>query len=106
MKLSAVAIAAAFAGGILLGYSPLFAEHATVSRFLVSLALLASLCLALGLLLVWRNLPWFAAVASLSAWIALGILAACMAEQPLSPEHILARFSTQQIPRQVPLRWH
>ena len=60
----------------------------------------------LGFLLAWRTFLWFAAITSLLAWIGLGILAACLAKQPLSPRHILTRFSAQQIPPRTPLPWH
>lgn len=106
MKLPAVAIAATFAGGILLGYSHFVAQHAAAPLFLAFIAAMVCALLALGLLLAWRNFPWIAALTSLSAWIGLGILAACLAEQPLPREHILTRFSAQQIPQRTPLRWH
>ncbi len=106
MKLPGVAIAAAFAGGILLGLSHFHSSRAAVYPFPTLIATVACLLLVLGFVLTWRNLLWLAATASLAAWIGLGILAACLAEQPLPPEHVLARLSAHQIPPDTPLRWH
>ena len=106
MKVPAVAIAAAFAGGILLGQSPLllspFANH---SPLLIA-AILAGGVLLLGFALLWRDWIWPAAVASLIAWMALGLLAALTVQQPLPAEHVLSRMAAHQIPTRVPLRWH
>jgi competence protein ComEC len=106
MKLPAVAIAVAFAGGILLGHSHFLSSRAAAHAFPAIAATVVCLLVVLGFVLAWRNLLWPAAAASLASWIALGILAACLVEQPLPPEHILARLSAHQIPLNTPLRWH
>ena len=105
MKLPAVALAASFAGGILLGLQPIVARNAT-SRNLLALTLVTLLaCLLATLLFTWREKLWSAASCSLAAWVVLGVFAACVAEQPLPPEHILSRIAAGQISGKVPLRY-
>src|ERR1700739_1007236 len=106
MKLPAVAIAVAFACGILLGQSHFFSSRAGLPVFLLIIGTAVCVLLVLGLALSWRNHLWSAASAALVTWISLGLLAACLAEQPLPPEHILTRFAAQQISQRTPLRWH
>ena len=89
MKLPAVALAASFAGGILLGLQPVVARHATSRYFLALLLVFLLVCLLAAILFTWREKLWFAASCSLAAWIVLGVFAACIAEQPLPPEHVL-----------------
>ena len=62
--------------------------------------------LALSLFLTWRGLLWLAASSSLLCWIGLGMLAACLSQQPLPAEHILSRLAARQVPLRTPLRWH
>ncbi len=106
MKLPAVAIAAAFAGGILLGLWRISSSQAAHSLFLALLFATVVGLLLLGLGLAWRNFVWSSAIVSLIGWAGLGALGACVAEQPLPAEHILTRFSSHQIPQRTPLRWH
>jgi len=106
MKLPAVAIAAAFAGGILLGRSHFLFPWAASNPFPALNVLIVCILLAAGFFLALRNFVWPVAIASLGAWIGLGMLAACLAIQPLPPEHILTRLTARQIPQKAPLRWH
>ena len=87
MKLPAVAIAAAFAGGILLGLSHFLLPWAASNPFPALNVLIVCILLAAGFVLALRNFVCPAAIASLGAWTALGMLAACLAIQPLPPEH-------------------
>jgi competence protein ComEC len=64
------------------------------------------LLIVLGCALAWCQFVWASATVSLVVWVGLGILAGCIADQPLPPEHILSRLAAQQIPQKVPLRWH
>lgn len=106
MKIPAVAIAAAFAGGILLGQWHVVASNAASQSMLAETVASVSALLLMGLILAWRNVLWFAGGASLFAWIGLGILAACLIQQPLPAEHILSRLAAEQVPLRTPLRWH
>jgi competence protein ComEC len=106
MRIPAVAIAAAFSGGIVLGQSVFLNSHAggiPVSAIALGIALTL---LFLGLLLVWRNLLWSAAFASLASWMVLGILAGTIVRWPLPAEHVLLRIAARQIPTRTPLRWY
>ena len=105
MKLPAVALAASFAGGILLGLHPALAVHATSKHFLALILVFLLLCLLASVLLTWCEKLWPAASFSLTAWILLGVFAACLAEQPLPPEHVLTRMAAWQISSKVPLRY-
>jgi competence protein ComEC len=105
LKLPAVALAASFAGGILLGLHPALAVHVTSKHFLTLVLVLLLLCLLAAVLLIWREKLWSAASASLAAWILLGTFAACLAQQPLPHEHVLTRMATGQISSKAPLRY-
>lgn len=73
MKIPAVAIAAAFASGIVLGQSGLFAPRETQRFFLAMLLGVTCGLLSLALFLVWRNLLWPSACTSLLCWAVLGL---------------------------------
>src|SRR6266852_1760533 len=105
MKLPALAIAAAFAGGISLGLHPAVASHAG-SRVLVAGVLLFSIAALLTALLLSRRWLEVAAAFSVAAWIALGLFAFCIAAQPLPADHVLQRIAANQLDLKSPLRWH
>lgn len=105
MKAPAVAIAAAFAGGILLGIGPLFSVHTAARSFSLFLIAVVCLFLLLGFVSAWRNLLWLSASASLAVWVGLGWLAGWIVARPLPPGHVLSRLATNQIPQKTPLRW-
>ena len=105
MKLPAVALAAFFSGGILLGLQPVVARHATSRNFLALILVFLLVCLLAAMLLTRREKLWPAASYSLAAWVVLGVFAACVAEQPLPPEHVLSRMAAGQISGKVPLRY-
>ncbi|HXX13653.1 MAG TPA: ComEC/Rec2 family competence protein [Candidatus Eremiobacteraceae bacterium] len=106
MKLPAVAIAAAFAGGILLGLGQCASPRYQTSAFITALAGAVFLLIVVGCWLAWKNLVWPAAIFSLVAWVALGIFSGCLANRPLPPDHVLSRLAADQIPQRTPLRWH
>jgi hypothetical protein len=105
MKLPAVAIAAALAGGILLGGLHLL-QWLERPSLLVTLVAATFVLLILGFVLTWRGAIWSASGVSLAGWLALGILVALIAGRPLPSEHVLSRFAANQIPQHTPLRWH
>ena len=105
MRLPAVALAASFSSGILLGLQPVVARHAASSHFLVFLLVFLTACLFLAILLTQREKLWPAASFSLAAWVVLGVFAACVAQQPLPPEHVLRRMAAGQINSKVPLSY-
>jgi competence protein ComEC len=106
MRLPAVAIAAAFACGTALGLHPVAASNAT-SIFLLSSCFIASLFLILigsAAAGIGRLFP--AAVISLSTWVLLGFLGACVAEQPRPSDHVTSLVEQGHLSLQTPLRWH
>jgi len=106
MKIPAVTIAAAFASGIVLGRVPIVAAHAARQSFLVAVLVIVAGVLCLVVVLCRRDLLAVAAITSLLGWAGLGLLAACLTAQPLSPEHILSRIASDQLPLRTPLRWN
>ena len=105
MKLPAVAMAAAFAGGLLLGGLP-FLHCLARPSLLIAFVGVTLLLLILGFVLTGRGAVWPASGVSVATWLALGVLAAVVAGRPLPPEHVLSRFAANQIPQGTPLRWH
>ncbi len=83
MKLPAVAMAAALFCGIVLGLCPPVAQHATSRSFLVVGFFIAGSFVFAGILLTTIGRLVLAAAASVFAWILLGAVGACVAEQPL-----------------------
>ncbi len=106
MRLPAVAIAAAFASGILLGLHPVVARNAASSLLIsVYFAAIAILILT-GIALVRIGRLFFAVVASLLSWAMLGFLGVCVAEQPRDADHVISLMERGQLPLKTPLRWH
>jgi competence protein ComEC len=105
MRLPAVAIAAAFACGILLGLHPAVVRNAA-SLFLLSFLFAATAALVLiGIFLVriGRLVP--AAVISLFSWMLAGSLGVCIAEQPREADHVVSLLEQGRLPLKTPLRW-
>jgi competence protein ComEC len=101
MRIPAVAIAVAFAGGILLGRG----LHPTHGVFGFSFPVIFFLLIA-ALLFTWRAKLWAAAIFSLMGWVCLGAVAIVVASRPLPAEHILSRIAAGQIELKTPLRWY
>jgi competence protein ComEC len=101
MRIPAVAIAVAFAGGILLGRGLQLSHGVLQFSFpgIVSLLIVA-------LLLAWRDKLWAAAIFSLAGWVCLGAIAMVVASRPLPTEHVLSRIAAGQIELKTPLRWY
>jgi len=106
MKLPAMAIAAAFASGIVLGLHPAVARH-TLSIAFLSLSFVAvALLVMTGIVLLQSGRVFSAAAASLLCWVFLGCLGACVAEQPRPANHVLSLVGQGRIRLGTPLRWH
>jgi len=106
MKLPAVAIAAAFAGGILLGLSRAFPPHAAPGALLAMTAGVSIALLVAGFVCAARKSIWTAAAFSLLCWTCLGVLGGLGSRKPVPPEHVLSRLFAQRLPLRTPLRWH
>ena len=106
MRLPAVAIAAAFASGILLGLHPAVARNAASSLLLSILFVGITVLLLSGILFVRIGRLVFAVGASLLSWAMLGLLGFCIAEQPRDEDHVIPLMERGQLPVRSPLRWH
>ena len=105
MKLPAVAIAAAFAGGIAFGLHPAVVTHVT-SRSLLTSCFLGELVLIVGgLTLARMERLLSAAVTSLLSWGLLGFLGACVAEEPRPANHVTSLLEKRRLSLESPLRW-
>src|SRR5713226_2530906 len=106
MRLPGVAIAAAFAGGIVLGLHPAIARNAASFLLLASSFIMIAIFILTGILLVriGRLVP--AAVASILSWVLLGFVGVCIAEQPRDTDHVISLVEQGHVPLKTPLRWH
>jgi competence protein ComEC len=106
MRLPVVAIAAAFACGILLGLHPPVAQSAA-SLLLLSLSFAAIVVLIFtGIWFVRIGRLVLAGIASLLSWVLLGFLGVCIAEQPRDADHVISLVEQGLLPLKTPLRWH
>src|SRR5260370_41502236 len=99
MRLPGVAIAAAFAGGIVLGLHPAIARNAASFLLLASSFIMIAIFILTGILLVriGRLVP--AAVASILSSELLGCAGVCIPEQPRDSDHVIS--VVDQRPRTV-----
>src|SRR5713226_2748484 len=105
MRLPAVAIAAAFAGGIMLGLHPAVARNAASLLLLSSSFVTIAVLVLTGIFLVKRGRLFLAASASLLSWVLLGLLGVCVAEQPRHADHVISLMEQGRLPLKTPLRW-
>lgn len=105
MRIPAVALAVAFAGGILLGLQIPPAPEGSPQHVLDLFFTIVALSLLVAVLLAWRRKLWPAAIASLVCWAGLGASAIVIASRPLPPEHVLSRIVAGQFDLKTPLRW-
>lgn len=106
MRLPAVALAAAFACGAVLGGSALLAPQASSRAWVVAEFFAAMLLIGSGILMARRGNLLSASVISLFCWLQLGLLGAAIANQPLPADHVLSLLRSHRIALQTPLRWH
>jgi competence protein ComEC len=106
MRLSAVAIAAFFACGVVLGQTSWFAERVTSHVFIaIGLASVSFLiCVGLFLARIGRLFP--SATLSILSWILLGALGAGIDNQPRPADYILSVVEAGHVDLKTPLRWH
>jgi competence protein ComEC len=106
VKLPAVALAAAFAGGIAIGLLPCVAARAGSRELVPGLFVFTTIALFAGAILAARNALWSAAAASLGGWIFLGITGACIAQQPRAADDVISMVDRGRLDLRTPLRWH
>jgi competence protein ComEC len=101
MRTPALAIATAFAGGILLGRQLQLTSTVLGASFSGVLLVLFATCL-----LAVRGKLRAAAILALLCWGGLGALAMVVTTRPLPTEHVLNRLAVGQLALNTPLRWH
>ena len=106
MRLPAVALAVAFAGGILLGRQISLSSPYFTQRILPLAFVAVFFLLCFGVFLALRNRLWPAAGFSLLCWAILGFVAMGLASRPLPPQHILRRLAAGQLELKTPFRWY
>jgi competence protein ComEC len=106
MRLPAVAIAAAFASGIVLGLHPAAARNTSSLKLLVFSFSAITLLICLGFLLLKFDRSFSAAAASLLTWVLLGFLGAIVSQQPRPADHIASLVEHGRVPLHTPLRWY
>lgn len=105
MKLPAVGIVAAFAGGILLGLAG-GPARAALAPYPALISAVAFVLIITGIALARRDRVWPAAIVACLCWALLGFLGGVTSRKPLPAEHVLSRIAAQQLPLRTPLRWH
>jgi competence protein ComEC len=106
VKTPAVAIAASFVCGIVLGLGPGFAHRSTSRSFLIECSVIAGLSILAGLTFLQFKRLACGAAASLLSWVALGVLSAAIAQQPLPPDHVVRLVDNGPLDLHSPLRWY
>jgi competence protein ComEC len=106
MRLPAVAIAALFACGVVLGQAPRFGEQASSHVCLAIGFALAGFLICAGIVLVKIGRLFPAATLSCLSWIILGVLGSGIANQPQPSEYVLSLVEAGRPDLKTPLRWH
>jgi competence protein ComEC len=106
MRLPAVAIAALFACGVVLGQTSWFAERVCSHVYLTFGFASVSLLICAGLVLAKTGRLFPAATLSNLSWILLGALGAGIANQPRPEDYILSVVEAGRVELKTPLRWH
>ena len=106
MKTPAVAIAASFVCGMVLGLGTGFAHRSTSPIFLVECSVIAALAILAGLTFLKFNRLACGAAASLVSWATLGVLSAAIAQQPLPLDHVMRLVDSGTLDLRSPLRWY
>jgi competence protein ComEC len=106
MRLPAVAIAALFACGVVLGQSSGFAERISSHVFLAIGFAAVSFLICAGIVLAKIGRLFPAAAISIASWIILGVLSAGIASQPQPADYTLSVVDAERVDLRTPLRWH
>ncbi len=106
MRLPALAIAGAFACGIVLGLHPSVVRNTSSRFFLSLLSIFIAVLILTGIALLKIERLYLATATSLLSWILLGLLGVCVAEQPPDANHVTSMMEQGRLPMKTPLRWH
>jgi len=106
MRLPALAIAALFACGAVLGQWQWIAQRTSSHVYLVAGFVSAGLLICTGILLARTGRLFPAAAISLLSWLVLGMLGAGIANQPRPADYVLNLVDAGRLELKTPLRWH
>ena len=106
MRLPAVAIAALFACGAVLGQAQWFAQRTSSHAFLLIgfFAVAILICAGIFLARIGRLFP--AAIVSCVSWLILGVMGAGIGNQPRTADYVLSLVEVGRLDFKTPLRWH
>lgn len=106
MRLPAVAIAALFTCGAVLGQAQWSAQRVSSHTFIVIGFALAGALIYAGIFMVKIERLFPAAVLSALSWTILGVLGVGIAIQPRSADFVLSLVDAGRVDLKTPLRWH
>jgi competence protein ComEC len=107
MKLPAVALAALFGSGVVLGQVSWIAERVSSRGFLFIGFASVGVLICAGVLLARVRRLFPAAAFSVLSWIILGVLGAGAANRPRLPaDYVLSLVEAGRVELKTPLRWH
>jgi hypothetical protein len=106
VKLPAVAIAVAFAGGIALGLCGALAGSAASHVFLAGDLIMAACLISTGIVLTGFQKLVPGTALSMLSWALLGVVSAGIAQQPLPGDHVVSLMNEGRLELRSPLRWH
>lgn len=106
MRLPAVAIAALFACGVVLGQVSWLAERVSAHLYMEIGFVLAAFLICGGIFLA--RVGWLFPAAALSglSWLILGVLGVGIASQPRPADYVLSLVDAGHVELKTPLRWH
>ena len=106
MRLPAVAIAALFACGAVLGQAPWFSERVPSHVYLAIGFASVGIFVCVGIFLAIIDHLFPAAFVSALSWLILGVLGAGIANQPRPANQVLSLVEAGRVNLRTPLRWH
>ena len=106
MRLPAVAIAALFACGAVLGQAQWFAQRTSSHVFLLIGFVAVAILICAGIFLAGIARLFPAASASALSWLVLGLLGAGIGNQPRTADYVLSLVEVGRLDFKTPLRWH
>jgi competence protein ComEC len=105
MKLPAVAIAALFACGAVLGQASWFSHRVSSHVYIAIGFACAALLIGAGILMAGLGRLFPAAAVSALSWFAMGVLGAGIANQPRPANYVLSLVDAGRVSLKTPLRW-
>jgi hypothetical protein len=106
MRLPAVAVAAVFASGAVLGQTQWFAQRASSHVFLSIGFVAVAILICVGIFLARIESLFPAAIVSGLSWIILGVMGACIGNQTRPADYVLSLVEAGRLDLRTPLRWH